>query len=82
MSNARVLNDVMNKSIKVEAEFGGEQDARAVMEAVKVKIVDRLVNMYVDAFADEIIASIDLETIKKKTNEEVTKRAIKEWVKS
>jgi len=81
MSDARTRNDPMTKTVFVEAEFGGELEMRQLIEAVRGNVVKKIVSLYVDAYADEIIASIDLETIKKKTNEQVTIGAIKEWIK-
>lgn len=80
MSEARTRTDLKTKTIFVEAEFGGENDMRAILEGVKTQIVDKIVSMYVDTFAEEIITSIDLETIKKKTNEAVTVEAIKKLI--
>lgn len=81
MSEARIRKDVPSKSIFVEAEFGSEKDSYAIIEGVKTQIVNKLVAKYVEEFGDEIIASIDLETIKKKTNDTVTVEAIKNLVK-
>lgn len=81
MSEARTRTDLHTKSIFVEAEFGGEGDMQSIIEGVSVQVVDKIVSMYVDAFGGEIIASIDLETIKKKTNDTVTVEAIKNLVK-
>jgi len=81
MSEGRTRTDHMTKSIFIEAEFGGELEMHQLLEAVREKVVNKLVSMYVEAFGDEIIASIDLETVKKKTNEQVTVKAIKELIK-
>jgi len=51
------------------------------MDAVKDRIVIKLVDKFVEAHGEEILASIDLETIKKKTNDKVVVSALKELIK-
>lgn len=81
MSEVRTRKSVENRSVFIEAEFGDELLETQLLQAVEERVVKRLVDMYLDAYGDEILATIDLESVKKKTNEKVTVQALKELVK-
>ena len=81
MSKIETYNNPLNKLTTVTAEFGDERDINDLMDAVKDRIVIKLVDKFVEAHGEEILASIDLETIKKKTNDKVVVSALKELIK-
>lgn len=81
MSKVEVSNNPMRMLTEVRAEFGDERDVYLLIEAVREQVVVKLVDKFVKLHGDEVLAQIDLETIKVKTNEKVTVAALRELVK-
>lgn len=81
MGKVEATQNPLNRLTTVTAEFGDERDFNQVIEAVRDRIVIKLVDKFVEQHGEEILAQIDLEAIKAKTNEKVTVAALKELVK-
>lgn len=77
MSNVEISKEAGQLLTTVKASFGSERDAQEIIEVIREKIINRLVDKFVEQHGDEVLSAIDLEAIKKKTNEKVTVQALR-----
>lgn len=77
MAEIKTERNFNNMTTRVVADFGAENDVHQLLVAIRERIVKALVDKFVSEHGEEVLASIDLEAVKKKTNDRVTTAALK-----
>lgn len=77
--NIGMRNNHDSNTVTVEATIA--RDGEAFREALGNEIIKQFAKKYLDEHAEEILAAIDLEAIKKKTSDKVAVEALRSLAK-